>query len=148
MDDKVLPAIVVIVCVAILTAIAAWLISNYRQRTLVREAREWPTAEATVQSGSLERTRDSGRGSLPTFEFSYEVGDDRYSGRFVLLRNVLLPDPKSAQAVIDQVVGRKLLVHFDPSRPEVWFLSDETVDGWKVQQKIGSHIVRDLSPRD
>jgi hypothetical protein len=50
--------------------------------------------------------------------------------------------------MINQMIGRKLLLRYDPDHPEVWFIPDELIDGYEIEQKIGSHIIHDYSPSD
>lgn len=69
-------------------AIAAWLISQYKRRRVAQKVTQWIPVEATVESGALEGTRESGKVVLPTFAFSYRVSDQYYSGRFSLRANL------------------------------------------------------------
>ncbi len=144
MDEQFL-VVVLIVGSAIFVAVAAWVMSQYRQRKTMQRAGQWTPVEATVESGALERTHETSKVVLPTFAFSYKVSDQYYSGRFSLAAN--LPTSR-AEAIIGQMIGRKLLVRYDPDRPEAWFIPDEAIEGYKVEQKLSSHIVHDYSPID
>ena len=146
--DKTLIGIVLVAGGAVSLAVAAWVVSWYRQRKLLEEAREWPTTEAIVQSGVLEGTRESGRGVRPTFAFSYQVSGHYYSGRFCLIRSWRSPGKTSVESLIQQMIGRKLLLRYDPNRPEAWFIPDEYIDGCKVGQKIGLHVIHSYYPKD
>ena len=53
-----------------------------------------------------------------------------------------------AESMIDQMIGRKLLLRYDPDHPSMWFIPDEFIDGCKVEQKIGSHVIHDYSPKN
>jgi Protein of unknown function (DUF3592) len=143
--DNTLLGVVLVVAGAVCVAVIAWVISSYRQRNLLQQAGRWVSVEATIESGALEGTRESSKVVLPTFAFSYEVSENRYSGRFSLRANV---SKTVAESMIDQMIGRKILLRYDPDRPEVWFIPDESIDGYKVEQKIGSHVIRDYSPND
>jgi hypothetical protein len=112
-----------------------------KQERMVEAAREWPAAEATVQSGGLEPVRE-GKAILPVFAFSYQVGGKYYSGRLGLARS-----DRDPESLIQRMIGRKLQIRYDPSHPEVWFVADDEIEGCKVEQKIGPHFVA-LYPRD
>jgi len=133
---------------ALCIAVGTWTFSWRRDRRLLEQAREWPTTEAIVQSGALEGTRESGRGVRPTFAFSYQVAGHYYGGRFCLIRERRYPGKTSVESLIQQMIGRKLLLRYDPSRPEVWFIAEESIDGCKVEQKIGSHMIHSFYPKD
>jgi hypothetical protein len=53
-----------------------------------------------------------------------------------------------AESLIDHMIGCKLPLRYDPNYPEMWFIPDEFIDGYKVEQKIGSHVIHDYSPND
>ena len=112
-----------------------------RQRRSVEEAGTWPITEATIESGALERTAES-RAVLPTFAFSYQISGAYYSGRFGLI-----PSDTDSEELIDTMIGRKLQVRYNPLHPAVWFIADERIEGRKVEQKLGAHIVG-LYPKD
>ena len=143
--DKQLLVVVVIVGSALSVAVAAWAVSQYLQRKTIRSAGHWLPVEARIESGALEGTQETSRVVLPTFAFSYKVSDQYYSGRFSLSAH--LPRPR-AEAIIGQMIGRKLLLRYDPERPEEWFIPDESIDGYKVEQKLSSHVIHDYSPRE
>ena len=50
--------------------------------------------------------------------------------------------------MIDQMIGRKLVLRYNPDRPGRWFIPDEFIDGYKVEQRIGSHVIHDYAPND
>jgi len=111
----------------------------------VEVARNWPTAEATVESGTLEPIADSSSRApivLPVFAFSYEVDENYYSGRFALSHI-----NADADQIIQRVIGRKLQIRYNPSSPVTWFIPDEEIEGCRVEQKMGPHLVG-LYPRD
>lgn len=139
--------LVVLLCVGagVFFAIAVWVSAQYRQHKVMQRAAQWLLVEATIESGSLEGTRETAKVLLPTFAFSYRVSDQYYSGRFSL--RAFLPTSR-VESLISQMIGRKLLVRYDPERPEAWFIPDESIDGYKVEQKLGSHIIHDYSPSD
>jgi len=103
----------------------------------VNQARLWPQTEATVESGEAEFVGESEYAvRLPVFAFSYKVEGAYYSGRFALLPYTADP----GESIYARMAGRKLQVHYDPHRPEAWFLSDALIEGCKVEQKIGLHL--------
>lgn len=137
--------VIVVVGGVVFIAIGAWVASQYRQRKITQKAAQWVPVEATIESGSLEGTQETGRIVLPTFSFSYKVSDQYYSGRFSLEARF----PKSrAESLIGQMIGRKLLLRYDPERPERWFIPDECIDGYKVEQKLSPHFIHDYSPKE
>lgn len=141
--DKELLAVLFIVGSAVCVAIAAWVMSQYKQRQTIQKARQWLPVEATIESGALEGTQETSRVVLPTFAFSYKVSDQYYSGRFRLSAH--LPRARG-EAMIGQMIGRRLLLRYDPERPAAWFIPDESIDGYKVEQKLSSHVIHDYSP--
>jgi hypothetical protein len=52
------------------------------------------------------------------------------------LRSALI-SPIRANRFLPEWPAEKLRVHYDPNRPETWFLPDEFIEGCKVEQKIG-----------
>ena len=112
-----------------------------RQKRRVAITREWILTDATIESGALEPTIET-RAVLPTFAFSYQVAGEYFSGRFGLT-----PSNIGAQELIDRMTGRKVQLRYDPAQPEVWFIPDGQIEGCKVEQKIGPHVIG-LYPRD
>jgi len=143
--DKTLLGVVIIVVGAVSFAVVAWLVSQYKNRRLALEAEQWVPVEATIESGALERTHESGRVVLPTFTFSYKASDQYYSGRFSLRANL---SRALADSMIGKMIGRKVFVRYDPKRPEGWFIPDKLIDGYAVEQNLGSHLMHDYSSRD
>ena len=113
----------------------------HRSQQKAEIARTWPETEATIESGGLESATET-RALLPTFAFSYYVNGEYYSGRFSLI-----PGHTSLQDLIQRLVGRKLQIRFNPQQPDVCFVAGEQIEGCKVEQELGPHLV-DLSPRD
>jgi hypothetical protein len=143
--DKMLLAVVFVVAGSVAVAMTAWVVSLYRQRQLLEQAEQWLPVEARIESGALEGTHESGKILLPTFAFSYQVSGEYYSGRFSLMPKAF-PTTEILESIIDRMSGRKLLVRYQPAHPEVWFIPDEFIDGLKVEQKIGSHVIHDYYP--
>ncbi len=107
------------------------------------KAKLWPNVEATIQSGKLEVVRHLRFGNiqLPVFEFSYAVDQKRFAERFALSMHT-----ESADSLISKMVGRKVNVQYDPHNPASFYIPGKTIEGCKIEQKIGS-LVR-LYPRD
>ena len=143
--DSALLGVVLLVAGAVSVAVVAWVISWYRQYKLVQQAGQWVPVEGRIESGALEAVHESGRIVLPTFAFSYQVSGESYSGRFSLRAKV---SKALAESMIDRMIGRKLFLRYDPGHPEMWFIPDEFIDGYKVEQKIGWHVIHDYSPND
>ena len=138
-------AVVFVVAGSVTVAVMAWVVSLYRQRKLLEQAAQWLPVEARIESAALEGTHESSKILLPTFAFSYQVSGEYYSGRFSLMPKAF-PTQEIIESIIDRMSGRKLLVRYQPDHPEVWFILDEFIDGLKVEQKIGSHVVHDYYP--
>ena len=130
-----------IAVIGVMIILVAWLVRRIR----VRSARHWPMAEGTVESGVREVVFSSKYGNieLPVFAFSYRVARDYYSGCFAL--RPYITDP--GESVIDRLIGRKLQVRYNPTRPSVWFIPDELIEGCRVEQKLDPHLVS-YPPRD
>ena len=150
--DNTLLGVIAVVGSALLIALAAWVISGYRQRKLVQEAREWLPAEATISSGALESMRETSKAVLPTFAFSYQVSGEYYSGKFSLMpRRALFPSQARKafiESMIAGMIGRKISLRYNPRQPDAWFIPEERIDGCKVEQRIGSHMIHNYQPRD
>ncbi len=143
--DNTLLGVALLVAGAVSVAVITWLISWYRQRKQVQQAGQWLPVEGRIESGALEGTHESGKVVLPTFAFSYRVSEESYSGRFSLRANI---SKALAESMIDRMIRRKLFLRHDPNHPEVWFIPDEFIDGYKVEQKISSHVIHDFSPNE
>ena len=129
------------------TATAALVIAWYRQGKLLQQAEPRLPVEPRIESGALEGTRESGKMILPTFAFSYQVSGEYCAGRFSLMPDVFTTK-QIIESVIDRMIGTKLLLRYQPDHPEVWFIPDEFIEGLKVEQKIGSHVIHDYSPNE
>jgi hypothetical protein len=94
--------------------------------------------QATVETAAIEAysAGSAGQVLLPTFGFSYKVDGDFYSGRFSLLpHRAKLPDD-----FLRRMVGFRLQVHYDPQHPDAWFIHDEVIEWYRVEQKMGAHL--------
>ena len=145
--DVSLATIIVVVASVVGICIALWIVSVYRQRKVLQEARQWLPVEAKVESGALEATSETNKVVLPTFAFSYQVAGEYYSGRFGLMPK-RFPSKELIQSIIDRMIGRKFLLRYDPSHPEAWFIPDEYIDGCRVEQRISSNVIHRYYPSD
>ncbi|MGA3213167.1 MAG: hypothetical protein ABSD20_17835 [Terriglobales bacterium] len=132
--------VVIILCLAV--AFIGWW---EWQRSRVKRTDGWPTAEATIESGAVELVHSSSDVGirLPVFAFSYKAAGEFYSGRFALLPYIVDPGP----SIVERMLDRKLLVRFDPNHPESWIIPDKLIEGCKVEQKVGPHLMH-LYPTD
>jgi hypothetical protein len=128
--------------IGVVAAIAVWW---WRTQTRnIEIARSWPVVEATIESGALEDVKDSSARApivLPVLAFSYQALGSFYGGRFSLSH--LSTD---ADELIQKLIGRKLQVRYNPSVPDKWYIPDEQIEGCKVEQRIGPHVIA-LYPR-
>jgi len=107
-----------------------------RQREVVK-ARQWPQTEGTIESGAIEILAYADAWiELPTFGFSYKVAGEYYFGRFSLM-----PYREPREFLLVRMAGRRLRIHYDPARQEIWFIPDELIEECKVQKKMGPHFV-------
>jgi hypothetical protein len=123
----------------LLGLVGALIVQLILRRGRAAKAKQWPTSEATIESGAVEvvaRTR-YGKVELPVFAFSYRVGAGYYSGHFALLPYITDP----GELLIRRMVGRKVQVRYDPGDAAVWFIPDELIEGCKVEQKISRNLV-------
>ncbi len=123
-----------------------WICERRRQNRRVQLAHSWPITEATIEAGKLEAVQGSSARSpiiLPVFAFSYQFDGNYYSGRFSLSHL----NTDDADELIQRLTGQKLQVRCDPSSPDVWFMPQEYIEGCKVEQKIGPHMIA-LYPRE
>lgn len=128
-----------IVSIALLGIVCAVPARWIWRRSQAKKADSWPTADATVESGAIEVVfRDKGsKVELPVFSFSYKAAGGYYGGRFALLPYITDP----GMSVIDRMIGRKLLVRYDPQRAERWFIPDELIEGCRIEQNLSPHLV-------
>jgi hypothetical protein len=49
---------------------------------------------------------------------------------------------------MESMIGRKLLLRYNPRHPDAWFIPEERIDGCKVEQRIGSHMFYSYRPYD
>ena len=118
-------------------SIAWW---RWQQLRMIKAQKEWPRTDATIQSARLE-TVASGRGSkiiLPVFGFSYKVNDDYYSGYFSLMPYTV----EYEDSILARMTNRVLPVCYNPEHPEKWLLPEQMIEGYKVEQKMGPHMLR------
>jgi len=93
--------------------------------------------------------RETNKAVLPTFAFSYQVSGEYYSGKFALIpERSLFPNRALIESMIEGMIGRKLLLRYNPRQPDAWFIPEERIDGCKVAQRIGSQMIHRYYPRD
>jgi hypothetical protein len=111
--------------------------NNVSRLSHVSKTRLWPTVEATIRSGSLEIVRHLRFHDiqLPVFEFSYSVDQKAYVERFALS-----PHTEPADSLIARLVGRKIPVQYDPQNPARYFIPGNTLEGCRIEQRIGSLV--------
>jgi hypothetical protein len=125
---------------AMVLSVPVLLLVRWRwQLAKVKKSKQWPTTEATVQTGAIEVVAQTRFNTLrlPALAFSYQVRGEYYSGRFALVPFTVEYD----ESLIDRMIGRKLVVCYDPVHPDRWLIPDEMIDGYKVEQKLGPHLI-------
>lgn len=116
--------------IAVLAALLYRFGRLYLSKWRIKNAADWPEAEAIIQSAELELVERVGhfRERLPFFTFSYLCDSQYYSGRFGLR----VPEDQ-ASAVMRERVNTKITVRYDPNRPSVFCLPEElSVNGFRV----------------
>lgn len=112
--------------------IAGSAVFYWRTARRVKAARHWPIAEATIDSAEIAKV---GRGpmapELPCFSFSYVVKKQNYSGLFALKASGDRRDE-----LIQQMVSKKMSIHYDPQMPQGWYIPVDTIGGCEVVQKL------------
>ncbi len=113
---------------AVFAAFSLWISKR------VREARNWPIVEATIQSAEIDRIGNRLNAvDLPCFTFSYVVGKQQLSGRFALRAT-----GDRADILIRTMVDKRMTIHYDPKRPQHWYIPVETIGGCEVEQKLSA----------
>ena len=139
---------ILVVAIPLSLALAGWLFVWRRESKRLQEAREWPAVEATIEFGGFESTRQSGKVVLPTFTFSYRVGGHYHAGRFCLIPQSYILPAAFPDGLIPGWIGRKLMVRYDPEHPDVSFVPEDSIDGYRIGQRIGVHAIMGYYPRD
>ena len=116
--------------------LAIWMFSRWRIKR-ADAARAWPKTEAIIETGVLKELKGRYKdGLLPVFTFSYCVHEEYFSGEFALMPYITDPGP----SIAERMVGQKLVVCYDPNRPERWFLPGTLIEGCRVQQPMGPYL--------
>lgn len=93
-----------------------------------KEAKSWPSTEATIESAEMGTVRYRKSSALyPCFAFSYVVGGEYYSGRFSLLGC----NDRSA-ALIREMIDKKFTVQYDPAKPDSYAIPNCMVEGCAI----------------
>jgi hypothetical protein len=122
-----------------LVAILAWWYSLHIRYFLLRlRAKGWPTAAATLQRGAMGRIPVGEGGWIPAafLGYSFLVVGMRYAGFFVLLGS-----EDAAGAMLRNLPGQVIHVHYKPSDPNVSLLlqfDDPRFSGVKATQNPDS----------
>jgi hypothetical protein len=105
----------------------------------VEKAKQWPNTEATIQTAAIEIVAQDRFNTvrLPVFAFSYQVRGEYYSGRFALVPYTVEYD----ESLTNRMIGHKLVVCYDPTHPDRWLIPDELIDGYRIEQKMGPHLI-------
>lgn len=111
--------------------------NNVSRLRHVSKTKSWPSVEATIQSGIIDivhhqRFHDI---QLPVFEFSYFVERKPYNERFALSMS-----KEPADSLIAKMIDRRITVQYDPQNPARCFIQGGTIEGCRIEQKIGSMV--------
>ena len=105
-----------------------------RRRRDVRQTVNWPTIEATVQSGQMEIVLTKGLHDviLPCFDFSYVVSGRTYQGRFSVGTPLAIDE-----SIIPRTIGLNLVVLYDPQDPSIYYIPTKKIEGYDLGQRFG-----------
>lgn len=121
MDGTSLALILAVCVIAALLARILWKASRDEA------ARNWPSAEATIQSAEMEEIGTRYKVELPCFAFSYSVDGEYYSGRFSLSAK-----EERAAGLMKEMINRKLTIQYDPQKPSSFSIPAETIEDCEV----------------
>jgi len=109
-------------------------LSRHRQ---VKKTNSWPIVEATIQSGKLEIVRHQRFNDiqLPVFELAYVVEQKPYIEQFALS---MTKEP--LDLLLSKMIGQRIAVPCDPRNPGRCLIPGETIEGCRIEQKIGSLV--------
>jgi hypothetical protein len=130
-------AVYALICFSCFAFCAVAVFKNLSRLKQVNQTTNWPSVEGIVQSGRLETVRHLSFGEiqLPVFDFSYAVDDSRYAERFALSMH-----KEPADSLISKMIGRRIPVQYDPQNPASCFIPGKTIEGCRIEQKIGSLV--------
>lgn len=109
-----------------------------QQKRREAKAKTWPSAQATVQMGTMEvvfKSR-SVTMTLPCFAFSYVVNGEYYVGRFALGAK-----GEKAARLVREMEDRTFLVHYDPENPTRFYLPYQSIEGSRLKQPLKPHFI-------
>ena len=111
--------------------------NNLSRHGQVKKTNSWPIVEATIQSGKLEIVRHQRFNDiqLPVFELAYVVEQKPYIEQFALS---MTKEPLDLQ--LSKMIGQRIAVRYDPQNPGRCFIPGETIEGCRIEQKIGSQV--------
>lgn len=104
---------------------------------IVRKARRdlaaerWPSTEAAIQSAEVKEVGLRYKTPLPCFAFSYLVDGSYYSGRFALS-----VAGEQVDTLLKALIGRTMIIQYDPKRPASFRIPDEFIEGYDVRIDI------------
>jgi hypothetical protein len=110
-----------------------WMVSVVRYRVRKWRARNWPSAQGTVQRGQVLRggpTKYQAFIYRSLFGYVYKVEGLRYAGLFVLLAG----DQETAESLQKQNEGKRVVVRYDPRRPQISFLQEKELMSREILQ--------------
>jgi hypothetical protein len=85
---------------------------------------DWPTAPGEVYSTCTQYGRGD-EGCRAEITYSYQAGGEYYSGTFQIL---LGSEQDANEYLVPFTPGRKILVHYNPDKPEVSTLFEQDMN--------------------
>jgi Protein of unknown function (DUF3592) len=130
-------AVYALICFSCFAFSAVAVFKSVTRLKRVNETKNWPSVEGTVRSGNLEAVHHLrfGELQLAVFDFSYAVDQKPYTERFALSMH-----KEPADSLISKMVGRRIPVQYNPQDPASCYIPGGTMEGCRIEQKIGSLI--------
>lgn len=123
--------------------VVASILFRWRISRRIKQARNWPAADATIHSAEVDRVGFGRKAAdLPCFDFSYVVKGEDYSGRFALKAT-----GDRAGELMQQMVQKKMAIRYDPKMPRGWYIPVDTIGGCEVVQNLRPKIEQE-NPKD
>ncbi len=104
-----------------------------RYRLRKWKSKSWPTVRATIQTSQVLRggpTRYQALIYRSLLGYEYTVSDTRYSGLFVLIAD----DEATTKTLRNELLGKEVVVRYNPMNPEMSFLIEAELAGKRVVQ--------------
>lgn len=101
-----------------------------RNSLIVEQSKNWPLTECTIQGAVMEAVGSArAPAQAPNCSFSYQVAGEYYSGCLFLCSCF-----GSIEGELDSLINRTLPIHYNPGKPEIWYIPLEQWEGCDLCQ--------------